>query len=45
MASSAADSLARMRSMIADLPAMVVEGFRLGREIAWPLEVASAEFA
>jgi glucose/mannose-6-phosphate isomerase len=42
MASSAAESVARMRSMIADLPAMVVEGFRLGRELAWPLEAGTA---
>jgi glucose/mannose-6-phosphate isomerase len=42
MASSAAEGLARMRSMVAELPAMVVEGFRRGREPPWPLEPSGA---
>jgi glucose/mannose-6-phosphate isomerase len=40
MAAGPAESIARMRAMIAELPAMVVAGYRTGREIAWPVDAA-----
>jgi glucose/mannose-6-phosphate isomerase len=38
MASSPAESVARMRSMVSELPTMVLAGFRSGREVAWPFD-------
>jgi len=42
MATSAAESVARMRSMVSELPTMVVDGYRQARELAWQTDGAGA---
>jgi len=44
MTSSVAEGLVRMRGMVAELPSMTVDGFRAGREVAWPLDPSARRF-